>query len=255
MQDALRQQFLQAMGQQVLVPRFRLLHAKPSVALVTGDVAANISTVSENNPVASMPSVAVTIADKAVPQTQAQTSASKNALSELLASSAALTDAMKDGAQPTVKIAPYRHRIVTMNGLVFLLDQPSLEWQQEIDCMKFFADIYFALFEKQAELIEKEKFEWPLGKLRHMTDDDAKATEQSFVQQQALQSKSQWLLIFGKKAAQQLVDTELEIGEAAVIGELNVLLVHAAEYYWQNPAAKKLLWQYLQVIRKSAASA
>jgi hypothetical protein len=254
MQEALRQQMLQAMGQTVLLPRFVLPNAKPS-ALLAQAAEAEKPTVNAETAVENV-TVAAVEATENIENTEsnAANKQSAKALKALLGDAVAniaIDAAAETAKQAKTAVAPFRHRLVIFSGMMFLLDQPSLEWQDEKTQLQFFHNIFQAVTNKRSELMLQDKFQWPPGKGLPLADSEAKAIEQAFITAQAEKYQARWLIICGEKVAEQLLDSKLEAGEAGFISSLNCLVMHEPQHYFQQPLHKRILWQSLQVVCQS----
>ena len=276
MLDLHKKAILDAMGVKLLHPRYRFVAAKPSPLLTTNIAAAN----SNQGAVANEPaevakdvsdvekplqrqtpdpaisgstlgvktqqeskleSVAEVLADLRPLQTSAEKLATKNTADAALSPST--------GAKPL----KFRYRFIRVGALLMMIEQPALEWKFEQEAKKFFSYIYFALSAKQFEYWHEVQFDWPPGKQFAFAEDHSVARETllNFVKQQCQHPRANHILLWGNGCSQHLFDDLAAVGELLEYDELNLLQLHSLTDYWQQPENKKLLWQYLQPIRKA----
>jgi hypothetical protein len=160
-----------------------------------------------------------------------------------------------EGYQSAVNAIKYRHRLVRVGELLMLLDQPSLEWHDNEQCKTFFADIYFALTSKKFEYWSDTQFDWPPVKNFPYANDATVAQQslQAFVDEQVQQPPCKWVLVWGQSVTRSLLGKALAAGEMEFMGNLPVLVIENYQDYWREPVKKQILWQQLQVVKKSLA--
>jgi hypothetical protein len=258
MQEGQRRSLLESMGLRILRPRFRLTAAKPSPGLIieNADVTQTPQTVMASadvliRPVISeMPAVAVINTDMNSPAT-----AMASLFFEKKSAVGSLVDKSIETSGVTVKIIRYRHRLVRVGELLMLLDQPTLEWHDHEHCKVFFADIYFALTGKKFEYWSDKQFDWPPVKNFPYANDETVAQQslQAFVDEQVQQPPCKSVLVWGQSVARSLLGKTLAAGEMEFMGNLPVLVVENYQDYWREPVKKQILWQQLQVVKKSLA--
>lgn len=237
MQEALRQQMLQAMGRQVLVPRFAFPNAKPSVVLSPEPVCKQVL----------QPKAEVVAASEAAP---ASIAVDKTVISEMFKETLQQVSNMPD-EKVHEQNKPYRHCLVIFSGIIFLLDRPSIEWLEEPQHMQFLNNVFQAVTNKRTELNLQDKFEWPPGKGSLLPDSESKGIEQAFLVAQAQRYSARWLVICSEEVAGKVLEEPVQSGEAAFVGELSTLVMHDVQHYINNPLHKRILWQSLQLVCQS----
>lgn len=233
MQEHQRQSMLKAMGLTVLQPRFVFAAAKPSAQVFSE--AACFSPEPVENTATEPVTVAKESQDKAkLPEGGLKSIQDMIALSE--AEQAPVS--VRSVKRSTLR---YRHRVIAGDAVVFVLDQPELEWQQAEKKLQFLQDIHQAVFLQTCSNWLQETFSWPVAGL---DDSDAANTEQAFIEGVAQQRQARCVLIFSKAVASLLNCSNSLNG-------LPVEVCEPIEYYWKNPLAKAELWQQLQTVKRA----
>lgn len=224
------QETLKAMGVAVLQPRFVFPAAKPS-------------------PVFEAESPAI---EPAVPQSQAQQPENEvkhdfTWLREQVGETEPQAAAVNHASGQALR---FRLRMQRFGALLMVVDQPMLEWQQQQTAHAFFADIHFFLLDQHCEDFQDLTFNWPPGKNFPLADDAdcARQTLAGFIRELPVQ----WVLLWGERASQNVLDQTADYGEVVLTDEYRLLQLHSLDDYWQQPSSKKLLWQHLQAIKKQA---
>lgn len=250
MLEAERQSLMRTMGVQILQPRFILSGAKPSnvfpqeVLLVNDtDTAALIPL-----PVVDEQPLSPVIAESAFVHPSALFKEENKTVVSL-----PIQNASSNKEPHSQTVIRCRYRLVRVGELLLLFDQATPEWQDAAMAKLFFADIYFALFNKKYEYWIDMQFDWP--PLKNFPNANDKAVIQQsltmFVEAQITQPPCKWVLLFGESSTKYLLDTPLPIGDTHFFAELPVLMLDSYQQYWLSPHKKVLLWQYLQVVKKS----
>lgn len=243
-----RQSLMATIGLRALQPRFILSGAKPSNMIVEEALADKLA-------------ITTPTAD-VIPESKIST-----AISSFVSPSALFKDDNKSvRLSPVADIEPQhiitstaaircRYRLVRVGELLLFFDQTSPEWQDMARAKVFFADLYFSLCHKKYEYWADMQFDWP--PLKNFPNANDKAVIQQaltmFVDAQLTQPPCKWLLLFGESSAKYLLDKPLNVGETDFFNELPVLMLEQYQQYWSSPYKKALLWQYMQVIKKSLA--
>lgn len=254
MLDARREEMLQAMGVRMLYSRLQMPGAKipAMVPVAIPDVLPGADPASADQRHLS-PQTEVIPVEGEVPVQSTGRSLSASISRELdLPAPAPVAATVMHDSKPREKALRFRCRIIRINELLMLVDQPMLEWHEANKAKPFFADIYFALTGKIPEFWSEAEFDWPPSRQFPHANNKAMAREalQSFLQQQLQQSGCNWLLAWGDRLGDNLFDQMPQAG-MGFIGSASVLLLEPLQYYWQDPPKKKLLWQMLQVVSKS----
>ena len=269
-----RQEMLQAMGLKILQPRFQLLGAKISATLdvVSSPVSSDLTPVdaqieavvqADSQAVQSQTAVQekntqapslVEQAEEIIQQQQTEATAKIRAslLDELVVDKSVsvkeekttITAAKKDTLR-------YRHRFIRVDELLFVINQPALEWQQAKEAKQFFSDIYYALNDRRPAYWSELQFDWPPSKQFPLAADKqvAQQTLHSFMQQQMTVNTCNSIVVWGKTVASNIFSDIPQLGELTFIDDSHVLLVDDYLNYWQQPESKRLLWQYLQALK------
>ena len=263
MQEAARIAMLSAMGQQVLVPRFILSNAKTSQPLALAaplpEMTVSALTAAKNHHAVAVEAEIDNseIIETVITQKPEGIRAKVSLLAGLDAADSSKIRVMTASTviSKVMVTKQYRHRVINFSNIIFMLDQPMLEWVEEKVTFNFLHDIYFALRGQKTQMIEQKTFDWPLGRLK-LADDQAAAVEQTFLKEQACSSESEWLICWGIKVAEQFVTSEqpITVGSSHLLDGFKVLVLDELKAYWMAPKKKRLLWQDLQVIRKSFQS-
>lgn len=255
MLESQRKVMLEDMGLRIFEPRFRLPGAKVSILLPSVH--------------AVQPAAAETLPDMAaapVPDTSAEGQLSiavdassavdlpvKSDLASLFGSmpSGRGPEALQENAASPVR---FRHRLVRVGELLMLLDQPTLEWVEAARCKSFFADVHFSIAGKRYEYWQDAQFDWPPVRNFPLANDRDMAHQalQAFMQEH-LQPSCRWIVLWGESLAPATLGQPARAGETAFLFNLPVLVLDSCQDYWQEPQKKKLLWQHLQVVKKSLA--
>lgn len=230
MQEHQRQQILQAMGVAVLQPRFVFAGAKDSKVL---EALAPVKKAELNTPLQETEAK-----PSGAPSTEEKFDGPLKSLKDIVAFGHEQKDDSKKSTAKTPSLR-YRHRIVACGSIIFVVDQPELEWQQGDAKLRFMQDIYQALFAKPCEALKQDTFAWPITGI---DDSHAKATEQAFIEGLAKQYQAKCVVLFAKTLAPLLMDEN-------TVNGLPAIAVEPIEHYWQNPLAKAELWQSLQSLR------
>lgn len=252
MQETVRQQMLKAMGQTVLVPRFILPNAKPSIVLDHAQLVDNVdSSQLIKEPSSNNKSVDAQTFDNASSASGSETSAQPQSLQKLLPDSLK-AKVINDDADPASKEKlRFRHGVFVLPKLICLIDQPMLELADVNKYQQFFSNIHLALFTTPVPFVHHRTFEWPLsGKLAALNNHaDVEQVHSEYLLSQAQQVEAKHVLVFGEQVAKRFMAEVKEVyGSSALNGadNLQVHVVEPASSYWQEPKQKRQLWQFLQ---------
>lgn len=244
-----QQDVLQSIGVSLLQPRFDFPAALPGL-LQWPDAEAAQTAAAEPEPAAVAEAIAAQTPD-AEPQLSVITVRDRLADSEPDDGSAEAVSStsLSDNEQTTA--LRFRQRLLRFDQLLMLVDQPALQWAEEDAAMRFFADVYFALYGKAPVQFQQALFNWPPVKQFPSANDRqlAAQTFNSFISDMLAETASPALLSWGRGAG-YLLNQPLAIGECLPLAAWRVIQLHPLTHYWQQPASKHLLWQHLQAIRE-----
>ena len=268
MQEALRRMMLEDMGLRVYQPRFQFPGAKASVALSQGNMLDNVADDVVIRPVAETSSsntATQSLSDKAhnifpsetvsdITQETVQAASSpvfSEQVSELFPDKTVLQIPVT--GQSEVMPIRFRYRIVRVGDFLMLVDQPTLEWSDAARCKSFFSEVHFALTNKRYEYWQDAQFDWPPVKHFPMANNEemSKQALHTFVQQHLHQPPCRWIFLWGEPLTRQMLEQPVNTGDTGFWCDIPVLALGSCQQYWQEPQKKKLLWQYLQSVKKS----
>lgn len=235
--ESWRQEAYEAMGLSLLQPRFVFPAARPGCPLVTSPA----------------PQQAVDAPQTAYKEADAAPAFDVAGLASDFGVSAFTPDsndqATDEQAGATLR---FRLRLMRFGPFLMVMDQPKLQWEDEEAAKRFFADIHYFVLGRQAEDFQDQVFNWPPVKQFPLADDIdcARQTVSGFVKELIATHDKPWLLLWGEQLAPRLLSHTPEPGEVVPQDGYRVLQLQPLSRYWNNPASKQLLWQYLQPIRK-----
>lgn len=264
-----QQDVLHSMGLSVLQPRFEFPAALPGLLVwqefdeVYEESISSAVAVSDANPSHYSPSASDAIHVAAQPTQVHQATQVVEAVTPAVSVKSLLDDASAavqvnnskaDTATDAAAPLRFRLRLVCLDQLMVMIDQPSLQWAEEESAKTFLYDIYFALFGKAPNRFQQAVFNWPPVKNFPLANDreQARLTLTSFMREMQVDSTQSAMLSFGR-GAEYVLGEALQIGECQVLDASRVLALHTLQYYWQEPSSKHLLWQHLQAIKKALA--
>ena len=255
-----RRETLEVLGLKLLQPRFDFPGAKyvePEKPKPQIQILATPTTVSESDtPSPAKASDAVSIGEllTSKPSELSVIAADKKDLPNVPVETQAASIAPEDKENtPQVEVIKFRHRVITVGKLLMVIDQPTLQWQQEKQCQQFFTDIHFSLTRQLPQIFNHIQFDWPPAKQFAFANtlDIAQQTFQEFVKEQQKQSDSQWVIIWGKSIMDYLPGMSEQSNEWCYLDETPVLIVDNVHQYWKEPAKKQVLAQQFKTIART----
>lgn len=171
---------------------------------------------------------------------------------QLLAEIGQLEAASVDQSVAGVNELRCRYRLVRMDHCLMLIEQAEAQWAIEQQALSFLNDIYFALFAKLPNQWQQAIFEWPPSQHYPLAGngEQARQTLYGFVQHM-LQNQADAVLIAWGNTVKMLSDKEAVSGELLHLEQGRLLVLDALPSYWQTADRKCLLWQKLQILRKT----
>lgn len=232
----LHEEILQAMGVEILRPRFTFSHAAEE----------DLTAYSQQIEALQQQGTTQTVSASASPPVSAADA--RQALLDEMSQIDGYVAAER-AKQSTLR---FKLRLVRLDQYIMLLDQPGMHWPEEQTALRFFADIYHALQGRPPQQWQQVVFEWPPGKNYPVIDEkeQVKSLLHSYIQQM-LQGQNQACLLIWGDIEQVLFEQKLSVGMRAELGAYQVLQLHKPQYYWQQPEEKRQLWQHLQAIKSA----